>query len=157
MSGGQISIFDTSDWKELKKINGGEQKGYVRIALSNGARFVAANPAEGDEPALLVWRTDTEAPPKTLASTDHAFLPTGELVKSLGIVSCVMFHDLENNRDVWPWAAGSLGVQASATPAPGVAIDQAAQPAAAAPGYGAVSPAASQTPPQPQSSSSYGR
>jgi WD40 repeat protein len=150
LTNGQIHVFTTSDWKEVAGFDGGDKRGYRNIAISSGARFVAAHSADETDGGLLIWRvSDGRKYPKSLFSTSHAFLPNGTLVKASGAGTPVLFHDFQSNRDVWPWEAGSLSAQASTTPAPGVALDQAAEPAVAATGNVA--------PPQPQSSSSYGR
>jgi WD40 repeat protein len=147
--GGQIIVYDTANWTEWAKINGGQQQGYAGIAVSNGGKYVAATLREPGNRTLLVWRSETQEQLPPLQARDHEFLSSGLLVTTRGSEGSVMFYDLDSNRNVWPWEAGSRGAQASTTPAAGIALDQAAQPVAAATDNAA--------PPQPQSNSSYGR
>jgi WD40 repeat protein len=156
--GGQIIVYDTTRWTESAKINGGQQQGYAGIAVSNGGKYVAATLREPGNRTLLVWRTETQEQLPPLRARDHEFLSNGLLVTTLGSEGSVTFYDLDNNRNVWPWEAGE-GTQASAVTAQGAAIDAAAQlgtPTATA-GYGVVPSPASDTPPLPASTQSYGR
>jgi WD40 repeat protein len=146
--GGQIVIYDTSNWREAIKIDGQQTKPYASIAVAKDRKYVAATIREPGNRTLLVWRGDSGQALPPLTARDHEFLSSGLLVTSAGTDSGVRFFDLDTGRSVWPWEAGNSTAQATSA-SPEVALDAAVQPTAAAPGYG--------NPPQPQSNSSYGR
>jgi WD40 repeat protein len=103
MKNGQISVFTTSAWTAAVNFDGGDPAGYRNIAISSGAKFVAANPADPNNGGLMMWRViGGRKLPRTLFSTGHAFVNETVLAKAAPDAP-ILFHDLQSNRDVWPW------------------------------------------------------